>query len=100
VRLGTVTVVDGVTHRERILRRYLTDGRLACMPRAGDRRRIVLEHIVAAFEPGHRYDEPAVNAILRAFWPDVAALRRYLVDAQLLERSDGRYWRIGGYVEL
>lgn len=69
------------------------------MPRSGHRRQLVLEFIAQVFEPGHRYDELAVNAILRAFWPDVAALRRYLVDAHLLERADGTYWRIGGYVD-
>jgi hypothetical protein len=41
-----------------------------------------------------------VNAILRAFWPDVAALRRYLVDATLLDRAEGIYWRIGGPVDV
>ena len=61
---------------------------------------MVLEFIVQAFEPGQRYDEAAVNAILRAFWPDVAALRRYLVDEQLLDRAAGMYWRIGGHVDI
>ena len=70
------------------------------MPRAGRKRQIVLEHIVTVFEPGARYPEAQVNATLGAFWPDVAALRRYLVDAQLLERAEGEYWRIGGTVDV
>jgi len=70
------------------------------MPRAGRKRQVVLEYMVTAFEPGVRYPEAEVNAILRAFWPDVAALRRYLVDAQLLERAHGTYWRIGGQVDV
>jgi hypothetical protein len=71
------------------------------MPRAGRRRRIVLEHIVQRFEPGRRYSEVEVNLELRQVWPrDVAALRRYLVDAQLLERAGGEYWRIGGQVDV
>ena len=36
---------------------------------------------------------------LRAFHPDVAALRRYMVDEQLLDRADGVYWRSGGRTE-
>jgi hypothetical protein len=41
-----------------------------------------------------------VQKVLRQVWPqDVAALRRYLVDAQLLDRADGEYWRIGGGFE-
>jgi hypothetical protein len=86
--------------RDRIVHRYLAGGRLRSRPRAGHRRRLVLEYVVQVFEPGRRYDERTVNALLRAFWPDVAALRRYLVDAQLLERDDGSYWRIGGYVDI
>ena len=70
------------------------------MPRAGRKRQIVLEYVVTTFEPGVRYTEAEVNAVLRAFWTDVAALRRYLVDAQLLERAGGVYWRIGGAVDV
>jgi hypothetical protein len=41
--------------------------------------------------------------VLDGFHPDVAALRRYLVDEEMLDRhhlDDGRpeYWRAGGRV--
>ena len=83
-----------------VLRTYLRDGRLVSMPRGGRKRQIVLDHIVQRFEPGQRYSEAEVNAALRVTWPDVAALRRYLVDAALLDRAAGMYWRIGGPVEV
>ena len=51
------------------------------------------------FEPGHRYPEREVNDVLRTFWADYAALRRYLVDEGFLDRADGVYWRAGGTVE-
>jgi hypothetical protein len=85
---------------EKVLRSYLRDGRLTAMPRAGRKRLIVLEHVVQLFEPGVRYAEVDVNLMLRQVWPDVAALRRYLVDAGLLSRADGEYWRSGGPVEV
>jgi hypothetical protein len=47
-----------------------------------------------------RYPEREVNALLAAWHPDVAALRRYLVDEGLLTRDAGVYWRSGGYVEV
>jgi hypothetical protein len=85
----------------KVLRSFFAGERLTAMPRPGRKRRIVLEHIVQRFEPGRRYTEVDVNLELRRVWPaDVAALRRYLVDAQLLERAAGEYWRIGGPVEL
>jgi hypothetical protein len=85
---------------ERVVHRYVRDGSLTAMPRAGRRRMIVLEHIVQRFEPGLRYSEDKVNSLLREMWPDYAALRRYLVDAGLLARSGGEYWRIGGRVDV
>jgi hypothetical protein len=86
--------------RAAVLRTFLVDGRLVSIPAARGKRRVVLEHIVAAFEPGVRYPEREVNAILRAFHPDHAALRRYLVDEMLLAREAGSYWRIGGPVAV
>lgn len=83
-----------------MLRRYLAAGRLTSMPRPGRKRRIVLEYLVSQFEPGVHYPEAAVNAILRASYDDVAALRRYLVDEGLLDRSGGEYWRSGGWVDV
>jgi hypothetical protein len=92
--------VTGPDEIERTLRKYFRDGRLTVMPRSGARRRVVLEHIVQLFEPGERYSETEVNRRLRPVWDDVAALRRYLVDAALLDRKHGEYWRIGGPVDI
>ena len=83
-----------------MLRSYFKDGRLAVMPRAGRKRRIVLDFVAQEFEPGVRYTEVDVNLALRRIWPDVAALRRYLVDEGLLARAEGMYWRVGGSVEI
>ncbi len=84
----------------KVLRAYLRAGRLATMPRPGRKRLIVLDHIAQRFEPGRHYAEAEVNLALGEFWDDVAALRRYLVEAALLDRADGRYWRIGGQVDV
>ena len=54
--------------------------------------------IVQVFEVGERYSELEVNALLRAFHDDVAALRRYLVDEGFLSREQSVYWRTGGTV--
>jgi len=91
--------LDPDQHRASILRNFVRDGRLIQVPVAASKRRVVLEHIVTVFEPGVRYPEKTVNALLRAWYDDHAALRRYLVDEALLSREDGEYWRIGGYVQ-
>lgn len=92
--------MTGSADIERTVNKYFRDGRLTVMPRSGARRQLVLEYIVQRFEPGCRYTEIEVNRILRPVWDDVAALRRYLVDAALLDRKAGEYWRIGGQVEV
>ncbi|MDF9716964.1 DUF2087 domain-containing protein [Nocardioides sp. ChNu-153] len=70
------------------------------MPTKRAKRLVVLDHVVQAFELGVVYPETEVNAVLRRFHPDVAALRRYLVDDAFLTRDAGHYWRSGGTVDL
>lgn len=86
--------------RERVLAAFFRDGSLRQIPRGQAKRRIVLDVLAGHFEPGIRYDEREVNGILRPFHPDTAALRRYLVDDEFLERRDGVYWRAGGTFEV
>jgi hypothetical protein len=83
-----------------VLRAFIRDGRLVRIPASRAKRQVVLEHLAAAFEPGQRYPERTVNAILRAWHDDYASLRRYLIDEQLLSRENGVYWRTGGYVDV
>ena len=83
-----------------VLRAFVRDGQLRQMPAARSKRRILLEHIATVFEPGVRYPEKDVDAVLRTWYADYASLRRYLVDEQLLARESGEYWRIGGWVDV
>lgn len=85
--------------RAAVLRAFLRDGRLLRIPASRTKRRMVLEYLVAAFEPGRRYPEREVDAVLRAWHDDHAALRRYLVDEALMSRANGEYWRTGGYFD-
>jgi hypothetical protein len=91
--------MDPDRQRAAILRTFVVDGRLVRFPAQRAKRLVILEHIAAIFEPGVRYPEKAVNATLRAWHPDYATLRRYLIDEGLMSRGDGVYWRTGGYVE-
>jgi hypothetical protein len=92
--------LDPDRQRDLVLRTFISDGRLTQIPAAQGKRTVVLEHIASSFEPGIRYPEREVNAILRAWHDDHAALRRYLVDAGLLSRDNNVYWRSGGPVVL
>jgi hypothetical protein len=93
-----------------VLRRFVHSGRLLAMPAARGKRQVVLDHLAGLFEPGRRYPEPEVNALLERYHPDYAMLRRYLVDDGFLDREDEPapsgsrsvkvYWRTGGTVDM
>ena len=81
------------------LRPFVRDGKITIMPSRRAIRLLLLDHVAQAFEPGRRYQEAAVNEILKDRCDDHAAVRRYLVDYELLSRTpDGTYWRSGGTV--
>ncbi len=81
----------------KVLATYLNaDGTIQQIPFQATKLKVILQYLIAAFEPGMNYTEKEVNAILRRFHEDTAGLRRDLVDAGLMDReSDGsRYWRV------
>lgn len=84
--------------RDRRLRVFLGKDGIEAMPARQSRRRLLLDQIAQAFEPGVRYPEHRVSEFLGVLHPDYAALRRYLVDEEFLSRSGGLYWRSGGTV--
>jgi hypothetical protein len=81
--------------------RWFDRGRLTAIPAKRGKRLPVLSRLAEEFEPGVYYSEADVNAALRAFHPDVAALRRYLVEEGFMSRVPGgfSYWRTGGEVQ-
>ena len=83
---------------QKVLRSYLRHGHLSVVPRAGVKRTMLLSYLATAFEPGVKYPESEVNETVRAWHPDVAALRRHLVDEGFLARQDSLYWRCGGWM--
>jgi hypothetical protein len=89
---------DEPAERRRVLDAFVRDGRITSIPAAHSKRQVLLDWLAQDFEPGRRYTEAQVNAILERRHPDTASLRRYLVDEDLLDRAEGEYWRIGGTV--
>jgi len=83
------------------LRPFIRDGRITAMPARRSVRLLLLDQVAQAFEPGRRYPEAVVSEVLKSLYDDHAALRRYLVDEELMSRTaDGTYWRSGGTVTI
>lgn len=93
----------GMTEDDRqVLARFFSGRVLIDIPTQRAKRLVVLQRLVLEFDPGRRYLEAEVNAILGAFHPDWSSLRRGLVDEGLLDRAPtpggNEYWRSGGRV--
>src|SRR3954447_15519946 len=88
--------IGATPEQAEVLRNFLVDGRLTSIPAQRAKRRVVLDFLSQQFEPGQAYPERDVNMKLGLYHRDYAALRRYLVDEEFLERRDNFYWRIGG----
>lgn len=86
--------VDGEAYDRKVLSDFMTgDGKLKHIPSQQKKLLVVLRYLALAFQPEQRYTEKQVNAILAAYHPDTASLRRALVDSGLLSRSEGIYWK-------
>jgi len=88
-----------VVRRERFagpaeLARFFRADRLETIPARAADRAAVLAYIAALFERDRDYPEAEVSATLARVHNDFATLRRYLVDAGLLTRDQGRYRRV------
>jgi hypothetical protein len=78
----------------KVLRSFFRDGRLVSIPAREKKKLVVLRHVLQVCFPEDRaYPEREVNQRLALLHPDVAALRRYLVDYRLMTRDAGEYRR-------
>ena len=76
----------------RVLRSFFDGERLTSLPAHQAKRLIVLRHLAeTAFAQGEEYPEKDVNMRLALRHPDVASLRRYLVDEGFMARERGTY---------
>jgi hypothetical protein len=80
----------------KVLRGYLDDGRLTTIPATERKRRVVVRWLRdQVFTEDRGYPEKEVNQRLALYHPDVASLRRYMVDSGLATRERGVYRRAG-----
>ncbi len=91
---ATLQRIEASPEEARTLRSFLADGRLATIPAQHRKRQVVLRFLLErVFTEDREYPEKEVNQRLALFHPDVAALRRYLVDDGYVTRQSGLYRR-------
>jgi len=78
----------------KVLRAFIVDGRLVSIPAQEKKKAVVLRYLrERCFAEDRPYPEKEVNARLALFHPDVASLRRHLVEHGLMTRASGIYHR-------
>ena len=83
-----------LTDEEKVIRAFVRGGRLVSIPAKPVKRDLLLPYLLDRCFPEDRaYEEREVNQRLALLHPDVAALRRYLVDGGLMKREAGIYRR-------
>jgi DNA-binding HxlR family transcriptional regulator len=79
-------------YEAKVLRAFLVDGRLERIPAQHKKRQVILRFLARTdFRVGEDVLEKEVNMRLALRHPDVASLRRYLVESHYMERGGGVY---------
>jgi hypothetical protein len=88
--------MERLSYEDKVIRAFIRDDRLVSIPARDKKRQVILRYLVERCFPEDRtYPEAEVNKRLALYHPDVAALRRYLVEGGLMTRSAGEYRRAG-----
>lgn len=82
---------DVGTADDAVIRAFFSGPTLRQIPASRKKRVLVLRRLLERFQPDHDYPEREVNDLLRQAHPDVATLRRELVDYGFLTRDLGVY---------
>jgi DNA-binding CsgD family transcriptional regulator len=84
-----IEIFDGEAFDKKVVKDFMgPDGKFKILPQQDKKFLSILHYAAHIFETGRAYPEKEVNDLLKQFHPDTASLRRGLVDAGLLERSE------------
>jgi hypothetical protein len=78
---------------EKIEQFFREDGTLISIPAKSSKRLAVLYRIADQFADGTKYSERELNEIIARFHDDTAAIRRYMIENEIMKRDrDSVYW--------
>ena len=81
-------------YRQKVLDAFFAYGKLKSIPAQRKKKRIVLEEMCKAFQPGRVYAEKEVNLIIADFHDDFCTLRRDMISEGLMARDSSGYWLV------
>jgi hypothetical protein len=72
---------------------FRPDGTLIAIPVKSAKKIAVLHHIAKELSPAEKYPEKVLNQIIAKYHDDTAAIRRYMIEYEILDRdSESVYW--------
>lgn len=89
-----VPVIDSQAWEDKVKRSFLSGDRIVEIPASRKKRLVILHWLVEKFEPEQTYPERILNDIIKQHHPDCATLRRELIGYCMMQRENGRYWRL------
>lgn len=78
---------------QKIINRFMNDGRFKSLPAQLKKRKYILEHILKQFDLNRVYSEKEVNETITRFHDDYCRVRREFVDLKMMNRKNGMYRR-------
>ncbi len=91
--LANLVPTSDLSKDERTLRTWVKDGRIVGIPAQERKRQVLIRWVAQQIDPDRRWTEKEFSEWLSQFNEDYAFLRRYLVEAGYMARSQGVYWR-------
>jgi biotin operon repressor len=91
----TAEALDVEAYDRKVIRDFSKrDGTLKKLPAQEKKFQAVLRRIVKEFDLDRQYSEKQVNEIMARFHADTASLRRGMIEYKLMQRAEGKYWRL------
>lgn len=81
-------------YRQKVIDAFFDYGKLLSIPAQRKKKRIVLEEIARAFQPGRTYTEKEVNLLIADFHDDFCTIRRDMISEGLMARDGQTYWLV------
>lgn len=81
-------------YRQKVIDAFFDYGKLLSIPAQRKKKRIVLEEIAKAFQPGRTYTEKEVNLLIADFHDDFCTIRRDMISEGVMARDGQTYWLV------
>ena len=82
---------------QKIINRFLENGKFKVLPVQRKRRRYILEFILEKFEINKIYSEKEINEVITQYHDDYCRVRREFIAENMMYRNDGNYRRNASY---